>query len=36
MLDQHSVSLGTNHPLANHNQAIYSVFQGTDKLNKSP
>ena len=38
----HSVSLGTDPPLANHNPAIFSVPptppppQGTEKLNKSP
>ena len=32
----HSVSLGTGHPLANYNPAIISVSPGTEKRNKSP
>ena len=31
----HSVSLGTDHPLANHNPAIFSVLPGTEKPIKS-
>ena len=32
----HSVSLGTDSHLANHNPATFSVPPGTEKLNLSP
>ena len=32
----HSVSLGIDLPLANHNSAIFSVPSSTKKRNKSP